>query len=283
MARFTNQAQLRYGNSIANSNIAVGEILEVLSAEKTAVKAEYTPNDCVTYVISIVNAGTTAMNGLSITDNLGTYLQATTELTPLRYVEGSVKYYVNGVLQSTPVVVEGPPLVINGINVPAGGDVIIVYKADINEYAPLAAGSQITNTATIAGAGITPITAEEVITAVQAPMLTITKSISPVPVTENGTLTYTFLIQNMGNAQVDETVGAIVTDTFNPILSNPVVTFNGTAWTQTTNYTYDETTGVFATNTGQITVPAATYARDPVTNAVVVTPGVSTLVIAGII
>lgn len=283
MARFTNQAQLRYGNSIANSNIAVGEILEVLSAEKTAVKAEYTPNDCVTYVISIVNAGTTAMNGLSVTDNLGTYLQAATELTPLRYVEGSVKYYVNGVLQSTPVVVDGPPLVINGINVPAGGDVIIVYEADINEYAPLAAGSQITNTATIAGAGITPITAEEVITAVQAPMLTITKSISPVPVTENGTLTYTFLIQNMGNAQVDETVGAIVTDTFNPILSNPVVTFNGTAWTQTTNYTYDETTGVFATNTGQITVPAATYARDPVTNAVVVTPGVSTLVIAGII
>ena len=30
MARFTNQAQLRYGNAVANSNIAVGEILEVL-------------------------------------------------------------------------------------------------------------------------------------------------------------------------------------------------------------------------------------------------------------
>ena len=36
MAQFTNQAQLRYGNSIANSNIAVGELLEVLSASKTA-------------------------------------------------------------------------------------------------------------------------------------------------------------------------------------------------------------------------------------------------------
>ena len=35
MAQFTNQAQLRYGNSIANSNIAVGELLEVLSASKT--------------------------------------------------------------------------------------------------------------------------------------------------------------------------------------------------------------------------------------------------------
>lgn len=28
MARFTNQAQLRYGNAVTNSNIAVGEILE---------------------------------------------------------------------------------------------------------------------------------------------------------------------------------------------------------------------------------------------------------------
>ena len=37
MPRFTNQAQLRYGNSVTNSNIAVGEILEVLSMTKTAV------------------------------------------------------------------------------------------------------------------------------------------------------------------------------------------------------------------------------------------------------
>lgn len=41
MARFTNQAQLRYGNAVANSNIAVGEILEVLSATKTAVRTTY--------------------------------------------------------------------------------------------------------------------------------------------------------------------------------------------------------------------------------------------------
>ena len=30
MARFTNQAQLRYGNEITNSNIAVGEITDIL-------------------------------------------------------------------------------------------------------------------------------------------------------------------------------------------------------------------------------------------------------------
>ena len=50
MARFTNQAQLRYGNNVANSNIAVGEILEVLSATKTAVKNTYNQNDTITYV-----------------------------------------------------------------------------------------------------------------------------------------------------------------------------------------------------------------------------------------
>ena len=55
MAQFTNQAQLAYNNSVTNSNIAVGEVLEVLSATKTAVRSEYGQNDTVTYTISIVN------------------------------------------------------------------------------------------------------------------------------------------------------------------------------------------------------------------------------------
>ena len=54
MAIFTNQAQLRYGNAVANSNVAVGEILEVLAATKTAVRKTYGQNDRVTYVVSIV-------------------------------------------------------------------------------------------------------------------------------------------------------------------------------------------------------------------------------------
>ena len=73
MARFTNQAQLRYGNAVTNSNVAVGEILEVLSATKTAVKTTYGQNDTVTYIISIVNSGATAFNGLTLTDDLGAY------------------------------------------------------------------------------------------------------------------------------------------------------------------------------------------------------------------
>lgn len=281
MARFTNQAQLRYGNSVANSNIAVGEILEVLSATKTAVRSTYGQNDTITYIISIINSGTTAFNNITLTDNLGAYAFDTTTVTPLTYVEGTVNYYVNGVVQTAPAVTAGPPLAITGINIPAGGNATIIYEAEVNQYAPLATNATITNTAVISGGGVTPITVTETVTSENEPILIITKSVSPVPVTENGTLTYTFLIQNIGNAAADAATNVVVTDTFDPILTNLTATFNGTAWTAGTNYTYDETTGAFASVAGQITVPAATYAQDPTTGAWIVNPGVSTLVITG--
>ncbi len=281
MARFTNQAQLRYGNAVANSNIAVGEILEVLAATKLAVRQTYGQNDSVTYIISIVNSGTAAINGLTITDNLGAYRFNALTLTPLTYIEGTVNYYVNGTAQPTPAVTPGPPLTVTGINVPAGGNVTVVYEAAVNEYAPIASGAELTNAAVITGGGITPITVSDTVEAETAPLLTITKSVSPVPVTENGTLTYTFLIQNMGNAPADAATGVVVTDSFDPLLSGLAVSFNGTAWTEAVNYTYDETTGSFTSNTGQITVPAATYEQDAATGAWVVSPGVSTLVISG--
>ena len=120
MAIFTNQAQLRYGNAVANSNVAVGEILEVLAATKTAVRKTYGQNDRVTYVVSIVNSGNTAMTGLTVADDLGAYAFGTDTLVPLTYVADTVRYYSNGILQTTPAVTAGPPLSVSGISVPAG-------------------------------------------------------------------------------------------------------------------------------------------------------------------
>ena len=74
---------------------------------------------------------------------------------------------------------------------------------------------------------------------------------------------------------------AAITDTFDPILSDLAVTFNGTPWVEGTDYTYDETTGLFATVPGQITVPAATYTQDPVTGQYTVIPGTATLTVTG--
>lgn len=282
MATFTNQATLTYNGVTTDSNIITGQLLEVLSATKTAVVADYSVGEDVTYVISIINSGTIAFNGLTVTDDLGAYTFNETQVTPLTYTSGSVRYYVNGELQAAPAVTEGPPLVISGISVPAGGNVLIVYEAEANQYAPLNTAATITNTAVVDGGGLTtPLITEETITVQNSAALTINKALSPLTVTENGQLTYTFTIQNSGNTPAVATDNVTLTDTFDPILDPISVTFNGTAWTEPVNYTYDPATGVFTTVLGQITVPAATYTQDPVTGAWRITPGVATLVVTG--
>ena len=283
MAFFTNQAQLRYGNEITNSNITVGEIQEVLTVTKTAVKETYRQGGTVTYIISIVNAGTAEYTGLTLSDDLGTYAFGTTTRTPLDYSAGTIRYYQNGVLQTAPTVEAGPSLTITGVNVPAGGNATIVYETRLNAYAPLQLEAEITNVVTVSGTCVSGITASETVSAVAEPVLSITKSVSPVPVTECGRLTYTFVIQNTGNVLADSTTEVSVTDTFDPVLRNLTVTFNGTAWSDPTNYTYNETTGMFRTVPGAVTVPAATYTQNSETGEWSTSSGVSTLIVTGTI
>ncbi len=284
MATFFNSATLSYNGNTTSSNVVTGELIEVLSATKNAVRDDYTPNGDVTYVISIVNTGNTNITGLTVTDDLGAYPFGATGDTrvPLTYVDGSALYYVNGLLQVAPAVTAGPPLTFTGINIPAGGNASIVYEAIPNEFAPLAPDSTIENTATLSGAGlVNDITADSTITASAEPNLTISKSLSPSTVTENGQLTYTFIIQNYGNTATDVGDNVVLNDTFNPILSNIAVTYNGTPWAETINYTYSETDGVFSTVPGQIVVPAATYTQNPATGTWSVSPGVSTITVTG--
>ena len=279
MAIFTNQATLVYNGGSANSNIAIGEILEVLSADKTAVEGTYAPGELVTYVITIRNTGTAAFTNLTVTDDLGGGANA-----PLTYETGTALYFVNGVPQAAPAITAGPPLVFTGITVPAGGDTTLVYQARANGYASPLAGGTIDNTVTITGGGLTaPITATETVNASVGPDLSITKTITPAQVADNGRVTYTFLIQNNGNQAITAADAATVTDLFDPILTDLVVTFNGTVLAQGTGYTYDETTGAFSTVPGVITVPAATYTQDPATGIYTGTPGLATLTVTGTI
>lgn len=282
MAQFTNQARLSYNDTVVNSNIAVGEIRDLLSASKDALADTYRAGDRVTYVISIVNTGSTAQSGVTVTDNLGAYTFGTATLYPLTYAENSVRVYAGGVQQAAPAVTAGPPLAISNLTVPAASSLLLIYEAVVNGTAPLGAEDSIVNTATVSGAGlVTPITVSETVNAAVGPDLTITKSIDPVPVNASGTVTYTFVIRNYGNAPADAADNAAVTDTFDPALSNLAVTFDGAAWTAPANYTY--TGNVFATNPGGITVPAATYTQDAATGVWSVTPGTATLRVTGTI
>ena len=282
MATFTNQATLFYNNTRTSSNVVSGEIVGVLSATKTALRDQYGADDVVTYVVSIINAGSSAFTGLSLSDNLGAYAFNTGSLIPLEYVDGSLKYYTNGILQDSPAVDAGAPLTVGSFSVPANGNALLIYSARTNGYAPLGEGSSITNTATISGGGlIAPLTAEAEISANDGICLSLSKALSPETVTENGQITYTLTIYNYGARSVVGTDDVIISDTFNPALDISSVTFNGTAWSSPANYSYNAASGLFATNTGEITVPAATFTQNTTTGEWNVTPGVSTLVITG--
>ena len=283
MASFFNQATLSYNGNLINSNVTTGEIVETLSATKTAVTSTYGAGDTVTYIVNIVNSGAIPFTGLTLTDDLGAYPLGTGTVTPLTYKTDSLRYFVNGILQAAPTVTDESPLTITGISVPADSNAAIVYETTVNNFAPLAADSEITNTVTINGNSLTaPITAEETISVEESPNLSVFKTLTPTSVTENGTVTYTITIQNTGNTAAAASSSLYITDTFNPALSNISVTLNG-APLSTPSYTYNEATGVFTTAPNVISIPAATYTQNPTTGAWTVTPGTAVITVTGTI
>jgi len=281
MATFNNFATLTYPGGTTNSNTITGEILDTLSSTKVAVMDDYTANDDTTYVITLLNSGTVPLTDVTVVDDLGGYIFDGNTVYPLAYTTGSARLYINGVLQPAPAVAPGPPLTFSNITIPAGGNAIIIYEATVTAYAPLAAAATITNTAEITAAGLSsPITVTETISTEERADLTISKSACPSVVSENEPLTYTFVIENHGNTPAVTTNNVIMTDTFNPILDPITVTFNDVLWVEEVDYTYDRTTGEFATTAGKITVPAATYTQNA-DGTWTVTPGTSVLTITG--
>lgn len=280
---FTNTATLSYNGGLVQSNIAVGSVEGVLSVSKTTAAQDYRPGDTITYAVSIINNSDTAVTGLTVTDDLGSYIFNTGTVQPLSFVEDSALYFSDGVLQPTPAISTTDGLVFSNITVPANGNAVIIYEAAITEFAPLETGGVIENTVTVSGTGLCDVNATESVAAAVGAALSVLKSISPVPVAENGEVTYTFRLQNNGNTAVIATDNAVVSDTFSPILSDISVTLDGTPLAEGTGYTYNQTTGLFQTANGAITIPAATFTQDPNTGAWSVEPGTATLTVTGTI
>lgn len=282
MAVFTNFATLSYKGGTRNSNTVTGEIMETVSVQKTAISTGYGAGDTLSYAVSLVNSGPADVSGLTVTDDLGAYELDGTMLYPLSYVDGTARLIVNGALQPAPTVTAGPPLAFTGIDIPAGGSAVLVYEADVTGYAPLAPDSEITNTVTVTGGMSVPLTASATVESLDSADLFISKALSPCVVPANGEITYSFELTNTGNTEAGAADEVVVSDDFDPILTNISVSFNGAAWTRAVQYSYDETTGAFATLPGQITVPAASYTQNA-DGTWTIEPGTATLTVSGTI
>lgn len=278
MATFTNQASLSYGGTITNSNITTAEIQRGVTVTKTAFAASYSPPDTIVYGISITNSGTNALDAVTVSDDLGAYTSATATLVPLSYVEDSIRLYINGAAATAPTVGTTSPLTVSGISIPAGGNALLLYEAQVNAQAPLATGSTISNTATVGGVG-EAITAEAILPVRSEVNLTLAKAVCPTQVSADGNITYTFIVQNSGNTATTADDNVAITDTFTPPLTGISATLDGAAFT---DYTYDAATGLFTTAQGALTVPAATY-TEAADGTVITTPGVTVLTVSGII
>ena len=281
MATFTNQATLSYNGNVTSSNTVTGEIVQVLTVTKTSLSAGYAAGDTITYVISLTNAGSIPYSGIVLRDDLGAYTFGGSTLVPLSYA-GDMLYYINGILQATPEVAPGPPLSVGPLTVPAGSDALLIYKAELNSFAPPGSDGSIENTVTITGPGIVnPVTASETVTSLTEPRLTINKAISPSQVVENGTVTYTFTIENTGSTPATADANIVVSDLFDPVLDSIRVSVDSVERSSPEFYSYSESTGQFSTVAGEITVPAATYTQDPVTGVWSVIPGRTVLTVSG--
>ena len=285
MAIFNNQATLSFGGRVTSSNIVEGEVVTRVTLTKTAVTTSYGPGDSIVYAVTLVNNDTNDKENITITDNLGRFAPATSpEVIPLTYVEGSVLCYQNGVLQPVPTVNAGETLEISGINIPAGGNVIILYETRANEFAPGGEGAAIRNNVTATGDNLCEnLTDNAEVPTRDEPILSIAKAICPETLSCGDEVTYTFIIQNSGNTEVVATDNLTVSDVFNPVLGDIEVTLNGAPLTEGTGYTYNETTGEFTTLDGAIPVPKATFTRNPETGEITTAPGVAILKVTGTI
>ena len=265
------------------SNLAEIGLESAISFTKSTLGETYGEDDVITYILSMTNTSASTITNVSITDDLGTFVFGTLELSPLTYTAPAL-LLIDGQDVSAQLTVDtstAGSLVFSFPALPAGATANIVYRAAVNEYAPLDVNASVTNTATLTSdSDCADGTATATITAVSAANVSVFKQMSPNPVICGDTVTYTIRIYNYGNIAAENVV---LTDTFNPAPENITVSRDGVLLIGT-DYTYvNGTLTVPSTAQSPVTVPAATFIRDVTTGIVNVTPGMIEYTITGTI
>ena len=265
------------------SNIAEISVESAVGFTKTSVGTTYRENSILTYILTVTNSSGSDISGSTITDDLGTYTFGTTELTPLTFVEPAV-LLINGQNVSAQLSVDDTTpgsLVFTLPTIPAGTTANIIYKAQTNDYAPLATNSTITNTSTFeSNSECADSTASATVSVANTANISIIKQMCPNPVVCGDTITYTIKIYNYGNTAAENVV---LTDDFNPAPANITVSRDGILLVGT-DYSYVNGTLTVPTSGGTpLSIPPATFTQDPTTGIITVTPSVVEYTITGTI
>ncbi|MBR0454482.1 MAG: DUF11 domain-containing protein [Clostridia bacterium] len=263
------------------SNLAEIGLESAVNLSKTALGDTYGEDSVITYILSITNTSASAIAKVSITDDLGSFVFGAMELTPLEYTAPAL-LLIDGQDVSAQLTVDNTTagsLVFSFPSLPAGATANIVYRATVNEYAPLDLNSAIVNTATLTSdSDCADGTASATVTAASAANVSVFKQMAPNPVVCGDVVTYTIRIYNYGNIPAENVV---LTDTFNPAPDTITVSKDGVVLGGS-EYSYVGGTLITPVGTGTpVSVPAATFTRDAITGMVSVTPGMVEYVITG--
>lgn len=285
MATIENFATVSYTSggmsATKTSNLAQIELNSSLSFSKTTLGSTYEEGAPVTYILSVTNSSSSPATNVIITDDLATFTEGALTLTPLSYVSPAL-LLIGGQDATASLTVDDTvagALTFTISSIPAGATANVVYKALPNDFAPLAVGSTITNSAELTSdSECSDGTATATVTVAEAANVEVVKTMSPNPVVCGEAVTYTIRIYNYGNADATDVV---LTDTFSPAPDTISVQRNGVL-VETTGYTYTGGTLSVPSTNGD-TVPAATFTRDATTGEISTTPGLVEYVITGII
>lgn len=276
-----NRAQVTYiyGNSqeTALSNETNTTLLDEFTMEvtKTAVASGIRSGSNAAYILRIDNSGPGTLYNPTITDDLGN--SSVNADPPLKYIEGSAKFYVNGdPAAGTASSSENQIVFSSGAALQPGDNLIVVYAASVDETQAGTITNTITaqaNSGSASGALITD-TATATITLTPYANISIFKTADKASVVSGDTLTYTFTLMNTG-AQAADSISFVDALPSEFTVTSVSYTTNGTTTPiDSTDYSITTPNTLTIPDVGSslvISVPAATTEG----------PGITTITVTG--